>query len=66
MVPHILRHVETGSKIATDESRFFLDLSDPGNLHGTVNRKRKKWTRGPVHTNTIEAFWLWLCFGVQF
>lgn len=65
MVPHILRQVKTGSKIATEEGRSFLDLSTAGHLHGTVNHKRKEWTCGPVHTDIIEAFRLWLKRGIE-
>lgn len=57
VMPHILRHVKIGSKVATDEAKVFGNLREEGYRHGTVNHARKIWTRGPVHTNTIEAFW---------
>ena len=65
VVPHILENVKPGTRIATDESRSFLDLSAAGYRHGRVNHKRQEWARGPVHTNTIEAFWGLLKRGIN-
>jgi transposase len=56
-VPHIIEHVRAGSKVATDEGRTFSDLRSEGYWHATVNHSAKEYVRGPVHTNTIEAFW---------
>ena len=65
VAPHILEHVKPGTRIATDESNSFRDLAGEGYRHGTVNHRLKQWTRGPVHTNTIEAFWAWLKRGIN-
>lgn len=57
VIPHVIEHVKPGSKIATDEGRTFADLRVEGYWHATVNHSAKEYVRGPVHTNTIEAFW---------
>lgn len=57
VVPVIKEFVKPGSKVATDEARAFRNLAEEGYLHGTVNHAAKEYVRGPVHTNTIEAFW---------
>jgi len=65
VAPHILENVKPGSKVATDEAKAFSNLQDEGFQHGTVNHSEKEYVRGPVHTNTIEAFWLWLKRGIE-
>lgn len=57
IVPHLMRNIRDGSKVATDEGGAFEDLWKLGFQHGTVNHAANEWVRGPVHTNTIEAFW---------
>jgi len=57
IVPHLMRDIRDGSKIATDEGGAFEDLWKLGFQQGVVNHSAKEYVRGPVHTNTIEAFW---------
>lgn len=57
IVPHLMRDIRDGSKVATDEGGAFENLWKLGFQHGTVNHAANEWVRGPVHTNTIEAFW---------
>jgi len=57
VVPEIKSIVRPGSRIATDEAKSFRNLREEGYRHGTVNHAANEWVRGPVHTNTIEAFW---------
>lgn len=57
IVPHLMKHIRDGSKVATDEGGAFKNLWRLGFQHGSVNHKAKEYVRGPVHTNTIEAFW---------
>ncbi len=65
VVPHIMRNVKPGSRIATDEARAFLELRDAGYRHGTINHAKKEYVRGQVHTNTIETFWRHLKRGIE-
>jgi transposase-like protein len=65
VVPHILEHVEQGTRIATDEGSTFRNLRNEGFRHGVVNHARKEYVRGPVHTNTIEGFWAAVKRGVN-
>ena len=60
LVPHILKNVKRGTRIATDEHRSYSNLKEEGYHHGTVNHAQKEYVRGPVHTNTIEGFWSWM------
>ena len=54
---HIVQWVRSGARLATDEGRSFVNLGDYGFGHATVNHSAKEYVRGPVHTNTIDAFW---------
>ncbi len=52
--------VNPGAKIATDDARAFSNLTEFGFHHGTVNHSAGEYvTKDGVHTNNIEAFWLW-------
>ncbi len=52
--------VNPGAKIATDDARAFSNLSLYGYAHGTVNHSAGEYvSKDGVHTNNIEAFWLW-------
>ena len=57
IVPHILTNVKAGATIYTDEAWTFKNLGEYGYAHDTVNHFRKEYVRGPVNTNSIEAFW---------
>lgn len=65
VVPAILEIVRAGSRIATDEAWAFRNLKAEGYRHATVNHRKREYARGPVHTNTIEAFWGWLKRGIN-
>ena len=56
-VHHITKNVREGATIYTDEGWSFKNLGEYGFAHDTVNHFRKEYVRGPVHTNSIEAFW---------
>ena len=64
VVPEIIEWVRPGSRIATDEAKALIGLVEEGYQHGTVNHSQKEYVRGPIHTNTIEAFWGWLKRGI--
>lgn len=51
--------VNPGASIATDEAYAFSRLSGYGFRHGTVNHSAGEYVRDNIHTNNIEAFWLW-------
>lgn len=53
----IFENVRPGTHIVTDEGKPFINISRFGYRHSWVNHSAKEWVRGPVHTNTIEAFW---------
>ncbi|SON56198.1 Transposase [Hartmannibacter diazotrophicus] len=57
VLPHIMKWVRPGSRIATDEAKAFIGLSDEGYKHGRVSHRDGQYVNGEVHTNSIEAFW---------
>jgi transposase-like protein/predicted RNA-binding Zn-ribbon protein involved in translation (DUF1610 family) len=57
LLPQIVRNVEKGSTISTDEWKPYHHLKRAGYKHGTVNHGREEWVRGIHHTNSIEGFW---------
>ncbi|MCP4780982.1 MAG: IS1595 family transposase [Hyphomicrobium sp.] len=54
---HIIRHVDLGAAISTDELNFYKRLKMYGYKHGSVIHKAEEFVRGKHHTNTIEGFW---------
>ena len=54
---HILEHVETGSRISSDELASYAKLGRHGYDHGAVNHSADEWARGDTHVNTAEGFW---------
>ena len=53
----ILRTVERGSKVSTDEHKGYTLLKRDGYDHDFVNHTRHEYVRGDVHTNSVESFW---------
>ena len=53
----ILRMVEKGSTVSTDEHRAYSLLKRDGYVHGAVNHLQGEYVRGEHHTNTVESFW---------
>jgi len=61
--PAILRNVQPGTKIMTDDWTGYKGL-DKIYEHETVNHKSGEYVKGDVHTNNIENFWSLLKRGV--
>ena len=57
LVHHVTKNVREGATIYTDEAWAFKNLGEYGYAHDTVNHFKKEYVRGPVNTNSIEAFW---------
>jgi transposase len=53
----ILRTVERGATVSTDEWRAYSLLTKDGYEHGVVNHSAKEYVRGEHHTNSVESFW---------
>jgi transposase-like protein len=64
VLPHIEAWVKTGSRVMTDKAKVF-ELFQEGYTHESVDHRAKEYVRGPVHTNTIEAFWAALKRGIN-
>ena len=52
----ILREIETGSTVYTDDFTSYQNLGDGQFVHETVNHV-KEYVRGQVHTQGIDNFW---------
>jgi transposase-like protein len=46
-----------GARVVTDDYVAYTALAALGHPHAAINHSSGEWVRGPVHTNTIEAFW---------
>jgi transposase-like protein len=53
----ILRMVEKGSTVSTDEHRAYSLLTRDGYIHGAVHHAQGEYVRGEHHTNSVENFW---------
>ena len=53
----ILRMVERGSIVSTDEHRAYSLLTRDGYEHGAVNHLRGQYVDGLHHVNGVENFW---------
>jgi transposase-like protein len=60
LYPHIIKGIEPGSIISTDEWVAYKSLPKIGYRHGVVDHSRDQWVNGEVHTNTIEGLWAML------
>ena len=52
----LVRNVPRQTVLYTDESRLYTQTGKEYQKHDTVNHSKKEYTRGPIHTNTIEGF----------
>jgi len=57
LVPVIVKEVEPGSHIHSDEWQAYKPLPKLGYSHTTVNHSKLEYVRGSAHTNTIEGYW---------
>jgi transposase-like protein len=60
----ILKEIETGSTIYTDNASTFDTLASKQYVHDTVNHV-EEYVRGQVHTQSIENFWSLLKRGLK-
>lgn len=60
----INKHLETGSRINTDEWKGYRGLHK-NFIHKFVTHKTGQYVEGDVHTNTLEGFWSLLKRGIN-
>lgn len=65
LIREIRNWVQEGTRVMTDEGRWFMDIKSWGYQHEAVNHSKGEYVRGDVHTNTIEAFWSILKRGIN-
>lgn len=57
LLPDLVKNVERGSTVYTDELRSYQNLPKYGFVHATVEHGKKEYVRAEVHTNSVEGFW---------
>lgn len=57
MLPIIMKNVQRGSVISTDELGSYKGLRECGFRHGYVLHGAKEYVSGIHHTNTLEGYW---------
>ena len=57
LLPIILRYIQLGSEIHSDEARAYFSLNQHGYLHRTVKHKDEFVAIDGTHTNSIENLW---------
>jgi transposase-like protein len=57
LLPVIQENVEAGTRISSDELRSYKRLPEMGYKHGYVRHGMQQWSKGNIHTNTIEGYW---------
>lgn len=55
--PIIVKNVEAGSIIHTDELRSYAKLGENGFTHKTVNHGAGEYAKDGSHVNSMESFW---------
>lgn len=55
--PLILKNVQKGAQIMSDEWWAYTKLSSKGYGHGVVKHKEKEYVRGNIHSNSVEGAW---------
>ena len=55
--PIILRHVETGATVSTDELPTYRSLGRRGYEHGTVRHGAGEYVVNVHHVNSLEGYW---------
>jgi transposase-like protein len=56
IAPILRRNISREARLMTDEAGHFIRVGRRFKEHGVVNHKREEWTRGDVHTNTVEGY----------
>ena len=56
LIPPIIKRLEPGTRISTDEWGPYQILSSLGYDHQTVDHGSKEYARGDVHVNSVEGF----------
>ncbi len=51
---HLYQHVHRQSRLVTDKAQHYVH--PPVAAHESVDHSKFEWTRGDVHTNTLEGF----------
>ncbi|MFC1942045.1 IS1595 family transposase [Chloroflexota bacterium] len=57
LIPQVKKTVEPNTTIYTDEMSAYNPLNEHGYNHHVINHSMHEYSRGIVHTNTIEGFW---------
>jgi transposase-like protein len=56
IAPILRRNISKEARLMTDEAGHYMRVGKGFKEHGVVNHKREEWTRGDIHTNTVEGY----------
>ena len=57
LIPEVVKHVEAGTTVYTDEMGAYKHLAEYGYNHEIITHSANVYVNGNIHTNTIEGFW---------
>jgi transposase-like protein len=57
IVPIVRENIERESRLMTDSARHYQAIGKKFAAHGTVDHSKFEWSRGDIHTNTVEGFY---------
>lgn len=60
LIPIITKRVKSGTRVCSDTWRAYTGLVTKGYVHRTVEHRKKNYTKGRNHINTLEGFWGYL------
>jgi hypothetical protein len=64
IAPVIIKHIEIGANLHTDEHKAYVEVGEKYFNHQTVRHALHIYVQGDVTTNTIEGFWALLKRGI--
>ena len=56
IAPILRKNISREARLMTDEAGHYLRVGMGFKEHGVVNHKAEEWTRGDIHTNTVEGY----------
>jgi len=65
LAPIIMKNVQRGSVVSSDEWGAYYSLAKWGYTHGKVQHRKKQYVSGIHHVNSLEGYWSQLKRGIR-
>lgn len=65
LAPIIMKNVQRGSVVSSDEWGAYYSLAKWGYKHGKVQHRAKQYVKGIHHVNSLEGYWSQLKRGIR-